>query len=75
MEPQPGASLDTMPRERPAVETQPIEVPVPQKGYLECYDEIAESSEELDRAIEVTAQTLSHVSSSMSTPDIKIASA
>ena len=31
LEPQLGAGLDTMPRERPAIETQPMDVPVPKK--------------------------------------------
>ena len=54
LEPQSGASLDTMPRERPASTIQPPQVPVPQKDNYR-YEETAESFEERDEAIELTA--------------------
>ena len=75
LETQLGAGQDTMPRERPAIETQYMERSYAAEGELGSYEELITLSEKLCLTVEITSQTLSYVSGSNSTPNIQLASA
>jgi len=75
LELQPGAGPDTMPRERPTVGTQPMEVPVPQKDTSAAMKRLFNRFRNFSELLKLHLKHYHMSPAQFSTPNIQFASA